>query len=158
MNTDRIEREVAISAPIDRVWAALTQPESVSAWFSNGNEVAIDLREGGSMVVDQNEHGVFQTVIVEVTPPHVFSFLWASLYPGVLATRENSTLVEFSLTTTGEGTLLRMVESGFDALPVPTGRVVADEYKNHSGGWTSVLAEFVKHVMAQETTSIVESP
>jgi uncharacterized protein YndB with AHSA1/START domain len=157
MNTDRIEREVAISAPIESVWAALTQAESVSAWFSNGNEIVVDLREGGVMVVDQSEHGIFQMVMTKVDPPKVFSFRWASLHPGVLATVDNSTLVEFTLTTTSAGTLLRMVESGFDALVAPAGRSVEDEFKNHSGGWTSVLAEFVKHLMAQDDASTVES-
>jgi uncharacterized protein YndB with AHSA1/START domain len=30
---DRIEREVWLPAPIDAVWAALTEPERLSAWF-----------------------------------------------------------------------------------------------------------------------------
>lgn len=114
MNTDRIEREISIEAPIERVWAALTQPASVSAWFCNGKEIAIDLRVGGVMTLDHGDYGAYKTVIVSIDPPNVFSYRWASAYPGELATEENSTLVEFTLKTTPEGTLLRVVESGFD--------------------------------------------
>ncbi|HVA52869.1 MAG TPA: SRPBCC family protein [Acidimicrobiales bacterium] len=158
MNTDRIEREVVIDAPIARVWSALTEPKSVSAWFSNGADVSIDLRVGGVMSFDQGDHGAFQTVIVSVTPPHVFSFRWASAYPGVLATEENSTLVEFSLKETPRGTVLRVVESGFDALEIPADRVQHAGFENHSKGWNSVVAAIDAYVMANLETSIIDSP
>jgi uncharacterized protein YndB with AHSA1/START domain len=158
MNTDRIEREVVIDAPIERVWSALTQPASVSSWFSNGNKVTIDLREGGVMALDQGDHGAFQTVIVSVSPPNLFSFRWASAYPDVLATEDNSTLVEFTLKATPEGTVLRVVESGFDALEIPADRVEHAGFENHSKGWTGVVAEFVKYVMANQETALFDSP
>ncbi|HEV3268118.1 MAG TPA: SRPBCC family protein [Acidimicrobiales bacterium] len=142
MNTDQIEREVVINAPIERVWSALTEPKGVSSWFSNGGDVSIDLRAGGIMTFDQGHHGAFKTVIVSVTPPHEFSFRWASGYPGVLATEENSTLVEFTLRETPAGTVLRVVESGFDALDIP------GEFENHSKGWKSVITEMEKYVLA----------
>ncbi|HEV3187100.1 MAG TPA: SRPBCC family protein [Acidimicrobiales bacterium] len=148
MNTDQIDREVVIDAPIERVWSAITEPKSVSAWFSDGGDVSIDLRVGGVMTFDQGHHGAFKTVIVSVTPPHEFSFRWASAYPGVLATEENSTLVAFTLKETSSGTVLRVVESGFDAINVPT------EYENHSKGWTSVIAEMAKYVMANLDTPL----
>jgi uncharacterized protein YndB with AHSA1/START domain len=156
MNTDRIEREIPIEAPIERVWAALTEPKSVSDWFCNGEEITIDLRVGGVMILDHGDHGRFQTVIVKVTPPTVFSYRWASLYPGVRATEENSTLVEFTLKPTAEGTLLRMVESGFDNLIVPAGRDVRTEYESHCEGWTSVIGEMVKYVIDNANLPLVD--
>ena len=148
MNTDQIEREVVIDAPIERVWSALTEPKGVSAWFSNGGDVSIDLRVGGVMTFDQGHHGAFKTVIVTVTPPHAFSFRWASAHPGVLATGENSTLVEFTLKETSTGTVLRVVESGFDALDI------ANEFENHSQGWKSVITELEKYVVANLDTPL----
>ncbi|HEY5267038.1 MAG TPA: SRPBCC family protein [Acidimicrobiales bacterium] len=157
MNTDRIEREIAIEAPIERVWAALTQPASVSAWFCNGEAVTIDLRVGGVMTLDIGEHGYFKTAIVTLDPPNVFSYRWASAYPGELATEENSTLVEFSLTSTLEGTLLRVVESGFDSLDIPEDRVAHAGYENHSQGWPSVIGELAKYVVANKEIPLVDS-
>lgn len=146
MSTDQIEREIAIAAPIERAWDALTQPESVSAWFCGGAPVTIDLREGGVMFLDQGEHGAFHTVIVSVDPPHTFSFRWASAYPGVLATEENSTLVEFTLRSTPEGSVLRVVESGFDELDIPADRVASAGFESHSGGWTHVIGKFGEYM------------
>jgi len=31
---DRVEREVVLAAPRERVWAALTQPEQLARWFA----------------------------------------------------------------------------------------------------------------------------
>lgn len=157
MDIDRIEREIAIEAPIERVWAALTQPASVSAWFCNGEEITIDLRVGGIMTLDHGNHGAYKTVIVSLDPPNVFSYRWASAYPGVLATEENSTLVEFTLTSTPKGTLLRVVESGFDSLVIPEDRLEAAGYESHSHGWPSVIGELAKYVMANKETPLVDS-
>jgi uncharacterized protein YndB with AHSA1/START domain len=41
---DRIERAVEVAHSHERVWAALTTAEGLSAWF--GNEATIDLRPG----------------------------------------------------------------------------------------------------------------
>ena len=45
---DSIERELILPAPPARVWAALTQPDQLSAWF--GARASIDLRPGGEVV------------------------------------------------------------------------------------------------------------
>src|ERR1700722_3498168 len=100
MTTDRIEREVKVSAPIEAVWAVLTDPAHVGTWFGTGTPADIDLRPGGVMVLDHGDHGTYPTLIVSVEPPRMFSYRWASAYPGVVATEENSTLVEFTLEAT----------------------------------------------------------
>jgi len=33
LSPDRIEREITIAAPVERVWAVLTEPEHVGQWF-----------------------------------------------------------------------------------------------------------------------------
>ena len=55
MVPERIEREIVIEAPIDVVWAVLTEPEHVAGWFSDLAE--IDLRPGGEATFDWREHG-----------------------------------------------------------------------------------------------------
>ena len=39
---DRIEREITIAAPIERVWAVITEPEHVGKWFGQGPPARID--------------------------------------------------------------------------------------------------------------------
>lgn len=139
MSADRIEREIAIAAPVERVWAVLTEPAHVGRWFGQGKPAQIDLRPGGIMHLDHGENGTFPARIEKVDPPHFFSYRWATGYPGEEATQANSTLVEFALSPDGEGTLLRLVESGFASLAVPAHRREQASYESHSGGWTDML-------------------
>ena len=139
MSEDRIERETQIAAPIDRVWAALTEPENVAIWFGTGIPTDIDLRPGGIMVIDHGEHGRYLASLVDVAPPHLLSYRWAASFPDVVADETNSTLVEFTLTATATGTSLRVVESGFAALAIPRGREESAGYKSHADGWTGML-------------------
>ena len=87
MKPDRIEREIVIAAPIDRVWQVVTAPEHVGVWFGQGQPAKIDLRPGGTMVLDHGEHGVFPTRIVTVEEPHRFSYRWASAFPASVRSR-----------------------------------------------------------------------
>jgi uncharacterized protein YndB with AHSA1/START domain len=146
MNKDVIEREIAIGAPIDKVWSVLTEPDHIGTWFGSGIPVRIDLRPGGLMELDHGVHGAYKTTIVEVDPPHTFSYRWASAYPGAIATEENSTLVEFTLKETGDGTLLRVVESGFASIMIPAEREASAGYESHSQGWTGVIEKFADYV------------
>jgi hypothetical protein len=56
---------------------------------------------------------------------------------------EPMTLVEFHLEAAGDGTLLKVVESGFDQLPADR----RDEaFRMNDGGWTSQMARIERHV------------
>jgi uncharacterized protein YndB with AHSA1/START domain len=134
MSNDTIEREVAIEAPVDRVWSLITEAEHLGAWFGDAG-ADIDLRPGGAMEVRWEGHtitGVVQTV----DPTSTFAFRWQQLEPsdGATLSEGNSTLVEFSLTGDEQSTLLRVVESGFASLDLPeTDRT--SMFESHTGGW-----------------------
>ncbi len=139
MKTDRVEREIRILAPIERVWAVLTESDPVGTWFGNGNSAETGLRPAGVMVLDQGGCGTYPTRIVQVDPPRLFSYRWTAAFPGVPAAEENSTLVEFTLESVGGATLLRVAESGFDELAIPTEREQSAGFKSHADGRTVVL-------------------
>lgn len=144
MTADRIEREIIIAAPVERVWAMLTEAENIAQWFGSGVPTEVDLRPGGVMVLDHGEHGVFPTRIVKVDPLQYFSYRWASAFPGEDATDANSTLVEFTLTAEHGQTRVNLVESGFASLVIPLDRPDAS-YESHSTGWTGVLEALRKY-------------
>ncbi len=146
MKPDKIEREVVIAASPQRVWSVLTEPEHIGVWFGHGPASSVDLREGGSIVLDHGEHGTFPTRVVKVDPPNYLSYRWASAYPGRPATDENSTLVEFTLVPEGEQTRLRLCESGFATLEIPAERASTASYESHEQGWAGVLKAFVAEV------------
>lgn len=141
MSKDRVEQDIVISAPIERVWAVLTEGEHVGQWFGQGKPTDIDLRPGGIMVLDHGQFGTFLTRIEKVEPPHVFSYRWASAHPGEEANDDNSTLVEFTLTEQDGGTRLHLSESGFAALTIPPERERTAGYDSHSQGWPEKMTE-----------------
>ena len=144
MVAQRIERDILIDAPVDVVWAVVTEPEHISGWFSDS--VELDLRPGGRAVLHWNDHGSVQGRVERVEPPHFFSFRWVvPRIAGAALTDDNSTLVEFSLSPEGEGTRLTVVESGFADLEGPE-----DEnqrhYDGHERGWKLELGELGDYV------------
>src|SRR5438270_389740 len=47
---DTIERELILPVPRAQVWAALTEPAALSAWF--GTSASVDLRPGGAVTFE----------------------------------------------------------------------------------------------------------
>jgi uncharacterized protein YndB with AHSA1/START domain len=142
---DRIEREILIDAPLDVVWAIVTQPEHVGSWFSDSAD--IDLRAGGEATLTWARHGSARATVEKVEPPHTFSFRWARPI-GEEPRKGNSTLVEFTLSAAGEGTRLRVVESGFPELEGPE-EANAKYAAENQRGWDLELADLLEYVSKQ---------
>jgi uncharacterized protein YndB with AHSA1/START domain len=134
---DRIEREIRIEAPIEVVWAVITEPDQISQWFAN--EVDIEARPGaeGTFTFVNRETGKASSYNVHVErlePPYRFAFRW--VYPdGVVPGPTNAPLVEFTLAEeSDEVTRLTLVESGIRA----TAWDDAEKeryYAEHEAGW-----------------------
>ena len=145
MVPDRIEREILIDAPLDVVWAVVTEPAHVGTWFSDSAE--IDLRPGGEALLTWEEHGTARARVERVEPPASFSFRWARDI-GAEPREGNSTLVQFSLSAEGEGTRLRVVESGFRELDRPEDDKQRYAEEN-TRGWDLELGELREYVSAR---------
>lgn len=143
MAEDRIEREVVIAAPRERVWEIITQAEHVGKWF--GDSAEVDLRPGGTMVLRWEKYGTVYAMIEKIDAPGYFSYRWT---PGKLDEKpsiEKSTLVEFTLTPQGGQTRLRVVESGFSRLPMNESER-AEQFKDNTEGWSSKLRNVQQYV------------
>ena len=139
---DRIEREVVIDAPIERVWALITEAEHIGAWFGDSG-ADIDLRPGGAMSLSWEEHGTVRARVERVEPPRLFAYRWANAVD-VDPVEGHSTLVEFSLSAEDAGTRVRVVETGFatlDSSEADRLRQVDDNTK----GWGIELGHLVEH-------------
>jgi uncharacterized protein YndB with AHSA1/START domain len=142
MVPDRIEQEILIDAPLDVVWAVVTEPEHVGSWFSQSAE--IDLQPGGEMTLTWAHYGAARARVEKVQPPHEFAFRWARTTES--APREgNSTLVEFTLTAEAGGTRLHVVESGFRELELPE-EEQAKYAEENTEGWEHELGELRDYV------------
>lgn len=103
-----------IDAPIDDAWAILTLPENIRDWFEL-ESITADMRPGGDIRFHWTEHGTIHARVEAFDRPRRFSFRWA-LVAGEPIREGNSTLVEFTLVAEGQGTRLRVVETGFATL------------------------------------------
>lgn len=142
MVPDRIEREIFIDAPVDVVWAVVTQPERISGWFSDS--VELDLRPGGEATFVWDSHGTVHGRVERVEPPHVFAFRWVPTHSAELADG-NLLLVEFTLAPEGEGTRLKVVETGFARLAGSDDQR-REHFDGHRRGWELELGDLVAYV------------
>ena len=138
MVPDRIERDIVIDAPVERVWAVITAAEHLGRWFGDAG-ATIDLRPGGAFTCSWGEHGTVLGEVVKVEPPTFFSYRWARPL-GAMVRPGNSTLVEFSLMAEGSGTRLTVVESGFGDLDMSDEDRAKYAGENRQG-WASELDE-----------------
>jgi uncharacterized protein YndB with AHSA1/START domain len=147
MNSDRIEKEVTLRAPLDRVWRAISNADEFGRWFGvrfDGPFVAGKSVTGvitptevdDEVAAAQEPHAGTASVwqIVAVEPQQRLAFRWHpyAVEPGAGYDDEPTTLVEFTLTETADGVLLQIVESGFDKIPADR-RAAA--FEANSGGW-----------------------
>jgi uncharacterized protein YndB with AHSA1/START domain len=137
---DRIEREIEIDAPIDVVWAVITEPEHITEWFTDSTE--LDVRAGakgrfGWDMKDTDCKHVVNVRVERLDPPNYFSFRWN--HPdGVDASETNAPLVEFSLESRGDSTRLRLVESGLEQIE-RSDEAKATFFAEHSRGWSVIV-------------------
>ena len=136
----RLERE--LNAPIDRVWAALTDGGQIARWYGPGKDFRIEVQEwdcrvGGSYRVAMHHsddggthtcYGVFRTV--EPNRRLAYTWAWEGAPP-------MDTLVTFELEDKAGQTLLGFTHTGFAA---PEAR---DAHRN---GWTGSFDRLAKAV------------
>ncbi|HWL95077.1 MAG TPA: SRPBCC family protein [Phycisphaerae bacterium] len=147
-STDRIEREIMITAPPSRVWRALSNAEEFGNWFGvklKGKTFAAGQRTQGQITHPGYEYLVFDILIERMEPERLLSWRWhpAAIDSAVDYSKEPSTLVIFELKEVEGGTLLRLVESGFDQLPASRRQ---EAFRMNSGGWDHQMQNIKKHV------------
>lgn len=125
---DRIEREIIIDAAPDRVWQLISKP----GWYIGGTDYTRSRIEqrGDLTIVHDPTNGAFAFRVVELDEPRYAAFRWHI----TLDVDSSSTLVEFWITHSPSGCLLRVVESGFASLSEPE----ADRrsrFDDHTTGW-----------------------
>jgi uncharacterized protein YndB with AHSA1/START domain len=147
-STDRIEREILLKAPRSRVWRALSNAEEFGNWF--GMDLKGKIFEAGKtvharIIYPGYEHLVCEMVIERIEPERLLSWRWhpGAIDPAFDYSGETRTLVVFELEEVDSGTLVRLVETGFDDLP-PARRL--DAFRLNSGGWETQMKNIEKHV------------
>lgn len=129
-----IERSIIVKADRERVWRAMTTPESIAKWFQPVHFERLVV--GETVTFERGAQGL----IVIVEPMDRFGFRGQIAPP-----HPAQTLVVFLLETVPEGTRITVTEEGFEALP---DHIRECCYKDNIQGWEKVLSELSVHLQA----------
>jgi uncharacterized protein YndB with AHSA1/START domain len=146
-STDRIEKRVSLNAPQARVWKALSDATEFGKWFGvsiDGPFVAGQTARG-RITIPKYEHVTAEFQVERVEPESYFSYRWHpyAIDPAVDYSNEPTTLVEFKLEQQGPATVLTIVESGFDRIPLARR---AEAFRMNDGGWSGQIKNIEKYV------------
>lgn len=101
-----VEREIA--HPPEKVWRALTQPHLIEEWLmKNDFEPVV----GHRFHLHGDWGGVLDCEVIAIEPNQTLSYTWNHAHDDPAFNLHS--VVTFTLTPIGKGTLLRMEQSGF---------------------------------------------
>jgi uncharacterized protein YndB with AHSA1/START domain len=157
---DRIEKEMLLRAPRERVWRAISDAGEFGTWFGvefdgpfvpgkplRGRITPTKVDPEVAATQKAYEGALFEIVVDRVEPMRIFSFRW---HPFAIDTtvdysKEPTTLVVFELHDAAGGTRLTLTESGFDQVTLARR---ARAFTANDGGWTAqmkLIARYVGH-------------
>jgi uncharacterized protein YndB with AHSA1/START domain len=146
-STDRIEKRIVLRAPRARVWDALADSKKFGQWFGVQFSDAFvpGARLRGKVTLPGYEHLPFEITIERMEPGQLFSWRWHpyAMDPKLDYSAEPTTLVVFELADAPEGTLLTVVESGFEGIPLSRR---LDAYRGNERGWSQQMTAIEKYV------------
>lgn len=111
---DKIEREITIYAPVDRVWAMVSEP---GWWIGDGDRSGQRRwKEGDLDIIEDPRYGRFPLRTVGIEQSRYISFRWIMDPSNESESEKPTTLVEFWVEEGDGCTVVRVVESGFTKL------------------------------------------
>lgn len=167
-STTRIEKKVILKAPISRVWHAITDTSEFGLWF--GVELDGSFVEGkaimGKFSHEFNEAEILEyqrqlglppsgikvpeknmtfCTVERIEPEQYFSFRWIpyGIDAEIDPENEPTTLVEFRLEPTADGTQLTIVESGFERVPAHR---LERAFLMNDAGWSAQAENLKRYV------------
>jgi uncharacterized protein YndB with AHSA1/START domain len=146
-NPNRIEKQIILRAATPRVWRALTDSREFGAWFGATFDEPFEVGKTitGRITSPGYEHLTMAVIVERMEPERLFSYRWHpyAIDPAVDYSNEPTTLVEFRLEPSGEGTRLTLVESGFDRIPANRR---AEAFRMNDQGWSAQMEHIRRHV------------
>ena len=110
-----------------------------------GKSFVTGRRVQGQITIPGYEHIVFDVVVERMEEEKIFSYRWHpyAVDPKIDYSKEPTTLVVFELKEVEGGTLLSVVESGFDKIPESRRK---EAFRMNSGGWDAQTKNLGKYV------------
>jgi uncharacterized protein YndB with AHSA1/START domain len=157
-DTDRIHKKVLLRAPRERVWRAVSDAKEFGSWFGvefdgafapgapvKGRIVPTKVDAEVAKMQEPHRGMAFDFTVERIEPMRLFSFRWHpfAIDPGVDCSKEPTTLVVFELEEVPGGTMLTIIESGFDRIPLARR---AKAFAANEQGWehqTKLIAKYL---------------
>src|SRR4051812_47832703 len=146
---DTIERQLVIPVARQRVWDAITTPNQIAKWFSD--TVAFTLEPGAPIVFHWSGYGNRRGRVETVEPTSRFAYRWIptdETDESIPFDQVPSTLGEFSLEDTPDGTRVTVTESGFSRLPDD---VREEMVRGNTEGWIRETTELLDYLVAESS-------
>ncbi|MDG4834499.1 SRPBCC domain-containing protein [Solwaraspora sp. WMMD1047] len=148
LDSRSVQRASYLAAPPEQVWPILTRPEHFATWYAFDG-ASFDPVPGSAMELRWAEHGTFRGEVVEVDEPWLFAYRIAAA-PDIEPAEHASTLVTFRLKKSGNGCLLTVTQTGFDALD-PRFGAAPENAATEVTGWEGGLAALGQHLRSTLT-------
>jgi uncharacterized protein YndB with AHSA1/START domain len=133
--------ERTFSAPIARVWKALTDVEEMRRWYFDLKEFKPEV--GFEFAFTVEHEGVkyhHLCKITEVIPKKKLAYTWR--YEG----HEGDSLVTFELFADGDTTRLKLTHDGLETFP----KLPSFARKNFMEGWTQIIGSSLKEFVESD--------
>jgi len=158
-DTDRIEKQILLRAPLERVWRAISDAGQFGTWFGVEfeDQFAAGTSIGGRIVPTKVDPDVarmqeaysgtaFDIMVERVEPMRLLSFRWHpyAVEADTDYSKEPTTLITFALEEVAGGVLLTITESGFDRIPLERR---AEAFKSNEQGWaiqTTLIEKYLE--------------
>lgn len=143
LGSDRVRFTRHFPAPIERLWAYLTQSDLLSEWLGSG-EIAlapggrVELRSGGPVILG---------TVVACEPPRRLAYTWVPFVPGDPTPMAAEAIVAFALDSEGEGTQLELTQ----------GPIAAELLARTAAGWHALLDTLAAAVAGEAPPDFVET-
>lgn len=136
MEFGKLEREIHIDATPEIVFEVVSRPEHIKMWWPD--DASFEPVPGSVGKVVFGDHDMVEPIrVVEVDPPRKFAFRWIT-GDGRVPDEDNALLVTFELEPSGDGTILRLTESGWRELGWEAA-VLEESFRDHERGWDVFL-------------------
>ncbi|WP_430645043.1 SRPBCC domain-containing protein [Agromyces sp. GXS1127] len=156
--TYSVRRTIRIAAPVEKVWAAVTEPEHISRWFGRTVLAGSGIGAEGTMTFDG--YGAVPIRVEAMDAPRSVTYRWGNDDAlGRLPDRveeATSTVFTFTLEPVADGTgagagaevggtELTVVETGFERTSDPV-----ENMAEHAKGWVGELDKLVALLEGEE--------
>ncbi len=140
MKAEPVILEKLFNAPIEKVWAALTNKDEMKQWYFDLKEFKAEVGFQFQFTAGPNKTSQYLHVceVTEVIVNQKLTYSWRyDGYPGI-------SHVTFELTKKVEGTLLRLIHTGIESFPTENPDFAIHNFEK---GWNGIIGNSLKNYL-----------